>query len=533
MKSAHPRRNKSAALAAAAAGAVVVLAAAAPTAARAEDRALCIGVNKYPKLRPGADLSGCVPDARLMADKLKLYGYANPRLLTDEQATRAGILAAIAELGKGLTKKDRVVIYFAGHGTRSSNGKSTILPHDARDDKEDNDIGCDKFYEAVKALPAGQKTILLDSCHSGGMVRSEEALTKGWKNRRPRVYIRSARLNASRSVASRGGNGWQEEDINGADDLKPVLQPGKAADKPAAKPAATTATTATTAAAPTAPVATPAATPATAAAPAPEVIYYTAALKTQTAAETEIDGQSHGVFTWYLSKQLDGSGNVNWHNIAGKVAANVNQETEGEQRPLFYPPTADKTPVLGTAPAAESPVIPVGDPKPTPEPIKIATTAPPKKITLSELYNLSQPDPTRVRLARYPETTPVRIKSPNYFQITVGQAGYLVVVNKDPNNDMEVVWPARLEIDAAAVKPGKAIRVPESGMVGPTIDGTDGLKAILFTSRDAATKFLSTFKDADGKGISMPASKAGPAFEEVEVEDAPFYTSELITLVVP
>ena len=77
-------------------------------AAQAADQALVIGVNKYPQLRPGSDLNGCVPDAQLMKTELEAYNF-QVTLITDEQATKQGILSAISELKGRVSASGKVV----------------------------------------------------------------------------------------------------------------------------------------------------------------------------------------------------------------------------------------------------------------------------------------------------------------------------------------------------------------------------------------------------------------------------------------
>lgn len=227
--------------------------------ARAADKALLIGVNHYGHLAPGHDLGGCVNDAQMMADCLQKFGFSTT-VLTEDAATKAGIIQAIAALKSQVKPTDRVVVYFAGHGTVSTTGQTSILPSDADDASDKNDLRTDELYAAVRGLPSRSKTILLDSCHSGGMVRSLDNLRGGTKNKLvPRVYVRTAR--------TRGGVGekaWQRTNVNGADNLSDTTKGGG-------------------------------------------VAYFTAALKTQVANELEIEGKRHGLFTYFLSKVLTNS----------------------------------------------------------------------------------------------------------------------------------------------------------------------------------------------------------------------------------
>lgn len=138
-------------------------------------RAIVIGVDKYPSLRPGAGLDGCVSDAKQMSDELKREGF-EVILLTDAQATREGILSSLRAMQEAFPKRPaatsintRFVLYFAGHGTRNSEGVSTILPSDAEDASDKYDISAPQLRDTVQAIPAGSTTVVLDSAHSGGM----------------------------------------------------------------------------------------------------------------------------------------------------------------------------------------------------------------------------------------------------------------------------------------------------------------------------------------------------------------------------
>jgi hypothetical protein len=491
------------------------------TSAQAEDRALCIGVNDYPELRPGTALRGPTSDAQLMADKLKKFGFAQPRLLLNEKATRSAIVAAIKDLGKGANAQDRLVIYFAGHGTRATNGKSTILPYDAKDVDEKFDIGCDEFYTLVKGLP-GLKTIIMDSCHSGGMARDEKSL-KAWSNFRPRFYARTAQLKRKTAQATKGdGFSFQEVEINGADDLKPVLEP---------KPT-------TTAAAPTTGTASKPTklTTQTGA----EIVYFTAALKTQLANESDDweDGKTHGVFTWYLAKSLDKRGGKKpgaWGSVLQEVGAQVKELTLEEQTPLLFPPTAyakDAFAEEGDLPATVTgntaatnatpvaPVAPVG-----------ATVASP-----ADAYAVSAPNPAVLSLRRKPDISPVPVNSKTEFEVTVGKAGYLVLINRDPKRELTVLFPASAKVDEAQVGPG-TLRFPKkpTAYYKPDTPGNDGLKAILFTSREAADAFLKPFAKnaASGGNGTLTTAQAKGDWGEEEIAPAQVVTSEVLTLIVP
>ncbi|MFL6283792.1 MAG: caspase family protein, partial [Pyrinomonadaceae bacterium] len=78
--------------------------------------AMLVGVNKY----PGNALNGCVNDVTNLREMLvKNFGFSadNVVMLTDEQATRANILARLDEFASKLKRDDLFVFAYSGHGT--------------------------------------------------------------------------------------------------------------------------------------------------------------------------------------------------------------------------------------------------------------------------------------------------------------------------------------------------------------------------------------------------------------------------------
>jgi hypothetical protein len=451
----------------------------------AENCAVCIGVNRYPGLRAGANLTGCVNDARMFAGKLKQYGFAAPVVLADGTARKADILAKITAMKSRLHPGDRVVVFFAGHGTISSKGTAVILPSDALDGSEAHDLGVAELYRAVRGLggDAIQKTVVLDSCHSGGMVRGLGGL-RGARNLRPRLYVRTAALNvpSGDGVATKK---WQETPSSGGDDLKPVV--GETAATPDHG----------------------------------GICYFTAAQKNEVANETVINGDTHGLFTYYLVRQLKGGGDL-WRDVNAAVSDKVGDESDYEQKPQLYPTSALDSPVFGGA-----------------------AVAAPKPLGLDAVYNLSCPNPAAVALRRLPDHAPIAVGSKNYFEITVGRDGYLVLLGRDPKNQLDVIYPKTPKTSEMAVHAGQTIRIPTNAQhfLVPDTVGSDSLKAILFTSAAKAEAMLKPFLDSAGGYGSLSVAAAKKAWQETE--DAPvaatpaaspsvndFFTSELTTQIV-
>lgn len=152
--------------------------------------ALLVGINQYP-FQP---LRGCVNDIELQRQLLiHRFGF-NPKdiyTLTDEKATRQGILEAFEEhLIKQAKPGDVVVYHYSGHGSRVFDpnpivvepGKEglngTFVPVNANslDDYPEQggvveDIMGHTLFLLMLALKSENFTAVLDSCYSGGATR--------------------------------------------------------------------------------------------------------------------------------------------------------------------------------------------------------------------------------------------------------------------------------------------------------------------------------------------------------------------------
>lgn len=150
--------------------------------------ALLVGINQYSGII-GA-LKGCVTDVQLQQELLvHRFGF-NPQdilTLTDQQATRKGILTAFEEhLINQAKPGDVVVFHFSGHGSRvidpdrdqPDGFNSTLVPIDSKLPEgysitggEVSDIMGHTLFLLMSALKTENVTVVLDSCHSGGGTR--------------------------------------------------------------------------------------------------------------------------------------------------------------------------------------------------------------------------------------------------------------------------------------------------------------------------------------------------------------------------
>jgi hypothetical protein len=148
-------------------------------------RALLIGINHYQSV-PG--LQGSVNDVETMREILTTrWGFAagNIRVLTDEDATREKMLAALNQLVAESGPDDTVYFHYSGHGSQVQdlNGDEddgldeTIVPQDGRSGNVP-DIVDDELDAIFSRLRARSAVIVLDSCHSGTATRAIDIRTR-------------------------------------------------------------------------------------------------------------------------------------------------------------------------------------------------------------------------------------------------------------------------------------------------------------------------------------------------------------------
>ena len=148
--------------------------------------ALIIGINDYQNLDP---LNFAVNDANevknLLIDK---YGFSkeNIRYLSDSKATKDNIMFAFNEILLSAGEKDRVVIFYAGHGDTyklpTGGDMGYLIPVDGYASKEKiflTSIPMSQIEEISKMSAAKHILYLIDACYGGlalntrGLVREQ------------------------------------------------------------------------------------------------------------------------------------------------------------------------------------------------------------------------------------------------------------------------------------------------------------------------------------------------------------------------
>jgi hypothetical protein len=124
--------------------------------------AVCVGINKYDYQN---DLTYCVNDASECRANLLGAGYS-VNLLTDGQATKVAMLAALNTMGTNEVAGDYTAFTYSGHGG-TSGGKYFICPEDCyyiTDMITDDEM--DAIFDTYQST---HQLLFFDSCNSGGL----------------------------------------------------------------------------------------------------------------------------------------------------------------------------------------------------------------------------------------------------------------------------------------------------------------------------------------------------------------------------
>lgn len=155
---------------------------------------LIVGIDGYQSVRP---LYGCINDAHRMKTYIEspfIQSKVTPtpmRFLTEEKATKAGIVAAFEAVAKEIGAEDIFFFYFSGHGVRekttiplftqaeADGAIETLVCFDSKvaagAGYKDNTFLADKELRYLLAQIAAKKArifTVFDNCHSGDNTRA-------------------------------------------------------------------------------------------------------------------------------------------------------------------------------------------------------------------------------------------------------------------------------------------------------------------------------------------------------------------------
>lgn len=166
--------------------------------------AVIIGVSAYTGF-PSVDYG--VTSARAMEQKLLSMGFQT-KVLLDREATKEGILKALGEeLSWKVQRRDRVIIFFAGHAKTEEKADGSqmgyLVPVDS-DGKNifSTSISIDQIREISGRIQADHVLFLIDSCLGGLGLTASETIPTG-----DRHYFQKTATRKGHQLLTAGGKG--------------------------------------------------------------------------------------------------------------------------------------------------------------------------------------------------------------------------------------------------------------------------------------------------------------------------------------
>jgi len=149
-------------------------------------RAVICGISDYDGTIN--DLDYCDDDAQEIYDLLlsgSNWEASNMQLLLDSQATETNIHAAITAMGSASVDGDVCLFFFSGHGggdladTDGDEGGDGFDEYLCPYYLMDNEVTDDELSSWLDALPTDNIIVLMDTCYSGGHLKSTDVTYKG------------------------------------------------------------------------------------------------------------------------------------------------------------------------------------------------------------------------------------------------------------------------------------------------------------------------------------------------------------------
>ncbi len=140
--------------------------------------ALIIGVNEYPDSVIN-NLDEPISDAANLAKVLVgKYTFEASNVYFLKNATRENIIDAFDMLTKKVTKRDNVIIFYAGHGYWNTETELGYwLPSDSKSSSSSNWLANSTIRDYVGAIKSRHTLLIADACFSGGIFKTRKAFS--------------------------------------------------------------------------------------------------------------------------------------------------------------------------------------------------------------------------------------------------------------------------------------------------------------------------------------------------------------------
>lgn len=142
-------------------------------ASRGRLHVLAVGVSAYTQAE--LRLGFAAKDARDFAASVRaqaggLYEDVSTTVLLDGEASRQGIVAALAALSHQVGPKDTTLLFLAGHGINDERGEYRFLPRDATlDTPAQSGLALREIGDSLTRL-SGRTVMFIDTCHAGNAI---------------------------------------------------------------------------------------------------------------------------------------------------------------------------------------------------------------------------------------------------------------------------------------------------------------------------------------------------------------------------
>ena len=137
--------------------------------------ALVIGVGKYQHMSQH-NVPIAARDAQAVAAALQnpaVCGYPGEQVLTltDENASRVAVLAALDSLSAKLTAESTLLLFFVGHGVYGTDGNYYLTTHDSqlqgKQVKAGTGVSEAELLDKLRQIKAKRMLLVINACHSG------------------------------------------------------------------------------------------------------------------------------------------------------------------------------------------------------------------------------------------------------------------------------------------------------------------------------------------------------------------------------
>jgi hypothetical protein len=127
--------------------------------------ALVIGVKQFPGLAPAEQLRFATMDAVHFGDFIKTSGTGTPdvTVLTDSDATRANVVAALDHLSKVVDHSTLVVVYYSGHAMSGPSGGAELLMWNSDGKNDRLNVSTSEIKSFLNGLDAKAKCFFIDA----------------------------------------------------------------------------------------------------------------------------------------------------------------------------------------------------------------------------------------------------------------------------------------------------------------------------------------------------------------------------------